>query len=124
RIETHDDLRVIDEVGSFYYGQDEEAAEYLVMNRVSRLWERYINEGRASVDDLLAGDGGRWFREIKTRFLAEVDGVERQETPAGWSFTKNGEFKQPNLMQRYAAWAVRVRRRVGNWSGAGAGKTL
>jgi 3-mercaptopyruvate sulfurtransferase SseA len=123
-LETPDDLRVIDELGSFHYGLDEEAAEYLVMNRVVRLWERYINEGRAGVNDLLAGDGGRWFREIKARFLAEVDGVERLEIPSGWSFTKNGELKLPNLMQRYAAWAVRERRRVGNWSGIGSGKTL
>ena len=118
------DLRVVDELGSFYYGQDEEAAEYLVMNRVSGLWERYIDGGRAGVDDLLAGDGGRWFTEIKMRFLAEVDSVERLEIPSGWSFTKNREPKPPNLMQLYAAWAVRERRRVGNWSGVGAGKTL
>ncbi len=123
-VTTPEDLRVIDALASLSYGQDAEAAEYLVMNRVSGLWERYINEGRAIVDDLLAGDGGRWFMEIKTRFLAEMDAVERLDIPSGWSFTKNGDLTPPNLMQRYAAWAVRERRRVGNWSGVGAGKTL
>ena len=36
----------------------------------------------------------------------------------------NNKIAHPNRMQRRTAWAVRERRRVGNWSGVGAGKTL
>ena len=119
-----DDLRIIDDLATLSSGEDEEAVEYLVGNRVAGLWVRYINEGRASVDPLLHGDGGRWFTAIKSRFLEEVDSVEHLAVPPGWSFAKDGRLTPPNLMQRYVAWAVRERRRIGNWSGVGAGKTL
>jgi len=122
---THDGLRVIDSLAELSCGLDDDAAEYLVANRVSALWERYISEGRGIVDELLEGNsGGHWFNEIKTRFLSEIESVENLRVPEGWSFTVNGEPRDPNAMQRRAAWAVREKRRVGNWSGVGAGKTL
>jgi Hypothetical methyltransferase/Type III restriction enzyme, res subunit/Helicase conserved C-terminal domain len=119
-----EDLHVIDHLAGLACGPDDEAAEFLVANRVAGLWERFINEGRTVVEALLAGEGDRWFTEIKTRFLREVESVNHLEIPRGWSFTKDGRPHPPNLMQRYVAWAVRERRRVGNWSGVGAGKTL
>ena len=42
----------------------------------------------------------------------------------GYAFCKNGELLPPNLMQRLIAYRVAADRRVGNWSGTGAGKTL
>jgi Integrase repeat unit len=64
-----DDLRIIDDLATLSSGEDEEAVEYLVGNRVAGLWVRYINGGRASVDPLLHGDGGRWFYGCMTRHL-------------------------------------------------------
>jgi superfamily II DNA or RNA helicase len=124
RLATKEGLRLIDSLAGLPYGLDDDAAEYLVANRVSALWERYISEGRGIVDELLVGDGGRWFTEIKTRFLSEVEGVENLVVPKGWSFAVNGRRTLPNAMQQRTAWAVREKRRVGNWSGVGAGKTL
>jgi hypothetical protein len=121
---TPDSLHVIDDLMPLSCAPDPEAVEFLVSNRVAGLWTRYINEGRAAVDVLLKGDGGPWYMAIKGRFLREVEHVERLTIPPGWSFTKNGQPKAPNLMQRYVAWAIHERRRVGNWSGVGAGKTL
>jgi Hypothetical methyltransferase/Helicase conserved C-terminal domain/Type III restriction enzyme, res subunit/Integrase repeat unit len=122
---TKESLRVIDLLNGLSCGLDDIAAEYLIANRVSTLWECYINEGRTLVDELLAGDGGYWFSEIKSRFLSEVEGVESLVIPPGWSFTVNGRKPAlPNAMQCRTAWAVREKRRVGNWSGVGAGKTL
>jgi hypothetical protein len=121
---TRDSLQVVDRLAQLSCGLDDEAAEFLVANRVSGLWERYTTDGRPVVDELLAGDGGRWFSEIKTRFLHEVESVEALAIPAGWSFAVNGAPAAPLPMQRRAAWAVREQRRVGNWSGVGAGKTL
>ena len=104
---------------------DEEMAMYLIDNRVSALWERYSNEGEEVLCKLLAEDGGRFFQEVKQRFLAEIAAVERLPIPSGWSFTdEQGRLAFPNHMQRYIAWAVREKRRQGNWSGTGAGKTL
>lgn len=122
---TKESLRVIDLLQDLSCGLDDEAAEYLIANRVSTLWECYIGEGKATVDDLLSGNGGYWFSEIKSRFLSEVKDVEGLVIPEGWSFTaSDGKPALPNAMQRRTAWAVRERRRVGNWSGVGAGKTL
>ncbi|CAA9228907.1 MAG: hypothetical protein AVDCRST_MAG93-796, partial [uncultured Chloroflexia bacterium] len=121
---TQESLRVIDSLTQLTCGLDDDAGEYLVANRVSSLWERYISEGRQAVDELLATDGGRWFMEIKRRFLSEVEGVENLTVPEGWSFTVKGEPQDPNAMQLRAAWAAREKRHVGNWSGVGAGKTL
>ena len=121
---TEESLRVIDSLAKLPYGLDDEVAEYLVANRVSALWEVYINEGRGRVDEILSDDGGLWFKEIKTRFVSEVEAVENLVVPEGWSVAMNGQPALPNRMQRRAAWAVREKRRVGNWSGTGSGKTL
>lgn len=122
---SKESLRIIDMLAELSCGLDESAAEYLVANRVSALWERYTSHGRSSVDGVLADTGGYWFQEIKRRFLAELEGVENLTIPAGWSFTGlDGERAFPNAMQRRTAWTVREKRRVGNWSGVGAGKTL
>ena len=114
----------MDSLAELPYGPDDETAEYLVDNRVSALWERYINEGREVVNELLAEDGGHWFTEIKIRFLTEMDGVEDLVVPEGWSFKVKDEPQDPNAMQLRTAWAVREKGRVGNWSGVGAGKTF
>src|SRR4029077_20924880 len=44
--------------------------------------------------------------------------------PHGYAFQVSGRPAPPNLMQRHFAVRVRERKRVGNWSGTGAGKTL
>lgn len=122
---TRESLRVIDLLAELSCGLDDQAAEYLVTNRVSALWEHYTNEGISVIEALLAGDGGHWFTEIKSRFLGEVESVESLVIPEGWSFTAtNGQRALPNAMQRRTAWTIREKHRIGNWSGVGAGKTL
>ena len=114
----------LDTFAALHYGLDDEAAEFLVTYRVGELWQRYLDDP-ASVRTLLeGGGGGPWFTKIKTQFLLEADGAEHLAIPAGWSFAVDGVPRQPNLMQRRVAWAVRERGRVGNWSGVGSGKTL
>lgn len=120
---TPEGLRAVDGL-SLALGSDGDAAEFLVANRVSALWERYITEGATIVDGVLDGDGGRYFKEIKGRFLAEREAVERLAIPEGWAFRVDGTPALPNAMQRRAAWLIREKRRAGNWSGVGAGKTL
>jgi hypothetical protein len=100
-------------------------ADSLVNNRVNRLWEVYSHAGWSTIEPLLAGDGGPFFTEIKARFLRELHAVETLPLPAGWSFRDHrGQLAFPNAMQRRTAWEVSEKRRVGNWSGTGAGKTL
>lgn len=118
-------LQSVDALASICDVLDTEAVEYLVTNRVSQLWDLYTHAGRDAVEVLLAGSGGAFFNEIKQRFLAEVDAVEQLPIPEGWSFAdQEGRVIDANPMQRRTAWQVLVRKRVGNWSGSGAGKTL
>jgi hypothetical protein len=104
---------------------DAEVAEYLIANRVQHLWELYTNVGAEAVDALLVGDGGPFFTAIKHRFQTERQAALNIAIPAGWSFHDSaGQLTFPNAMQRWTAWQVLERRRVGNWSGTGTGKTL
>jgi len=122
---TPEGLRAIDRLVQTPGQVDESVVEYLVANRVCSLWERYSSEGGKALETLLAGEGGPFFQEIRRRFLSEVACVEQLPIPDGWSFTTlAGERAWPNAMQRRTAWAVKERRRVGNWSSPGAGKTL
>lgn len=122
-------LHAVDEMAELAYGLDDEVAEYLVDNRVALLWERHINDGASAAANALTGEGGRYFDLIRSRFRAELEGVQSLEVPREWSFAVRDDHgqhepRQPNTMQKRTAWAVLHKRRVGNWSGVGAGKTL
>jgi hypothetical protein len=62
-------------------------AEYLVANRVALLWENHINNESAAVADALAGEGGHYFSLIRSRFYAELEGVQSLKVPEEWAFT-------------------------------------
>lgn len=124
-----DTLLAVDGLAWLASGLDDEVAEYLVNNRVALLWEKHINQGAAAVTDALAGEGGHYFGLIRSRFYAELEGAQSLKVPEEWAFTVKDERgrdkpRQPNMMQKRTAWAVLNKRRVGNWSGVGSGKTL
>jgi superfamily II DNA or RNA helicase len=123
---TEERLRVLDNLPAFSNRLNDEFLEYLISNRVSALWEYAMNEGDAAVDALLRkSDGSAYFEEIKRRYLVERAAVDMLPLPSGWAFTDDqGNLCAPNLMQRRVAWMLRERRRVGNWSLPGTGKTL
>jgi hypothetical protein len=126
---TPEGLRAVDAMAELHYGLDDETAEFLVRNRVAALWSAYITHGPAPVEEALAGEGGHYFGLIRTRFQEELRAVESLPIPAGWSFRPPGVGSNepptpPNLMQRRTAYEVLTRKRVGNWSGVGSGKTL
>lgn len=104
-------------------GLDEELAEFYVTNRVAGLWDAYV-KGH-SVEERLAGKGGHYFNTIRDRFEYQRSAVESLEVPKEWSFKKNGtpEITPPFPMQKRTAWEVLTRKRVGNWSEPGTGKT-
>jgi len=126
-------LRAVDDLAELHYGLDDETAEFLVSNRVAALWDAYINAtdppSRALVDEALAGEGGYYFETIRSRFRGEREAVQKIPVPAGWAFRPPGVGydeppTEPNLMQKRTAFEVLTKKRVGNWSGVGAGKTL
>jgi len=68
--------------------------------------------------------GGMYFDTIRSRFLSQYYGAQSLAVPRGYDFRVEGKLAQPNLMQKLAAYRVLNEKRLGNWSGVGAGKTL
>jgi len=118
-------LKAVDELVQAGITSDEETIEFLVANRVSGLWQDTLNNGGAiDLDTLRNEKGGVYFETIRNRFLSQYDGAQSLAIPRGYDFRVKGELAQPNLMQKLAAYRVLNEKRLGNWSGVGAGKTL
>jgi len=118
-------LKAVDELVQVGVTSDEETIEFLVANRVSGLWQSTLNNGGAiDLDTLRSEKGGVYFETIRNRFLSQYDGAQSLAIPRGYDFRVEGKLAQPNLMQKLAAYRVLNEKRLGNWSGVGAGKTL
>jgi len=103
---------------------DEEAVEFLLVSKVAKVWKHAYHDEEAAVDQAEAFSGEGYPEQARSRFLEEYRQVKELTIPHGYAFQVNGKPTPPNLMQRHFAVRVRERKRVGNWSGTGAGKTL
>jgi hypothetical protein len=103
---------------------DAEAVEFLVASAVAKLWAHAFRDEPAAVAQAEDFHGGAYAERVKDRFLDEHRRASRLAIPRGYAFALDGRPVAPNLMQRLVAVRVRDDRRVGNWSGTGAGKTL
>lgn len=120
-----EDIKTIDILIGAGAVSDIETIEFLVCNKVSSIWQSVLTESSLfSVEDFKNEKGGHYFSEVKQRFFEQYQGAENLPVPVGYSFHKNGVFAAPNLMQRLTAYRVLTEKRVGNWSGVGAGKTI
>ena len=118
-------LKAVDELAQAGITSDEETIEFLISNRVSSLWQDTLNNsGAINLQDLRNEKGGVYFETIRNRFLSQYDGAQSLVLPRGYDFRVEGVLAQPNLMQKLAAYRVLNEKRLGNWSGVGAGKTL
>jgi len=118
-------LKAVDALVEAGITSDEETIEFLVANRVSGLWQAALNAELAfDLDTLRAETGGTYFDLIRSRFLTQYDGAQQLMIPTGYAFRVDDRIADPNLMQRLTAYRVLSERRLGNWSGVGAGKTL
>ncbi len=118
-------LKVVDALVEAGITSDEETIEFLVANRVSGLWQDVLNKDLAVELENLRNETGRvYFNTIRSRFLSQYDGAQSLDIPTGYDFRVEGKLAQPNLMQRLAAYRILTEKRLGNWSGVGAGKTL
>jgi superfamily II DNA or RNA helicase len=114
------ELKAVDLLVDARITSDEETLEFLVCNRVSELWQACLNnDPKFDLDRLRTETGGVYFNEIRNRFLSQYDGANNLPIPPGYSF-----HAPPKLMQKLTAYRVLTERRVGNWSGVGAGKTI
>jgi hypothetical protein len=105
---------------------DDETVNFLLTKGVARLWQSLLSSKNLEnyITDIRELDLTSFVSTMREQFLEEFDEVINLELPANYSFEKHGQLIQPNLMQRLVAHRLIHRKRVGNWSGTGAGKTL
>ena len=118
-------LKTIDSLKSLIANPDEETVEFLISKAVGKLWKKVLNnEELQDLEEIEKYEDGEYSTEVKKRFLSQYKGAKALEIPNGYSFKINEEIIEPNLMQRLIAYRVVTEKRVGNWSGTGAGKTM
>lgn len=99
---------------------DKEAIDFFIKEAVARIWQQAFLDEIKAVEQLeLYGDEGTYSQEVRRLFLHDYQGAKSLHIPSGYSFAH-----QPLLMQLYTAYLIKTRKRLGNWSGTGAGKTL
>jgi hypothetical protein len=121
-VETKKTLAALDHV--VISTADEEAVEFLLASAVEKVWKHAFRDKDAGVVEAEDFEGSEYAERVKERFLDEYRRAKELEIPQGYDFRIGNEPTQPNLMQRLVAVRVRDGKRVGNWSGTGAGKTL
>jgi superfamily II DNA or RNA helicase len=103
---------------------DEEAIAFLLASARAKIWKHTFQDEQSAVEQANRFQGEGYGDRVRTEFLDEYHRAKSLEIPAGYAFQKDGKLATPNLMQRLIAVQVRDQKRVGNWSGTGAGKTL
>jgi hypothetical protein len=106
------------------HASDVEAVEFLVASAKEKLWRQVFVDEAAAVAALRASVGSVYVDRVKAEFLREYEDACDLELPKGYAFKVGGSVQPPNLMQRLIAARLRSDKRLGNWSGTGAGKTL
>jgi superfamily II DNA or RNA helicase len=121
-VQTREVLASLDH--SVVSSADEEAVEFLIASAKAKIWKHVFRDESAAVAQAQSYTGDSYAEKVKTEFLDEYHQAKNLPIPTGYAFRINGKIAEPNLMQRLAAVQVRDKKRVGNWSGTGAGKTL
>ncbi|MFB8008317.1 zinc-ribbon domain-containing protein [Nocardia sp. NPDC056000] len=122
----------------FFASVDEDTADFLTIAAAAQLWkaayrlhsaalsEEERDMLQAELDKTLEPRTDEYAERIRLCFRSEYDQALAIGLPVNWSFrpANSTEIVLPNLMQRHVAAQVVARKRVGNWSGTGAGKTV
>ncbi len=124
-IETRDALDALDKV--LIANADAETVAFLLDSAKAKLWRHAYVHPELAQAQAIEFSGDTYSSIVRDRFLAEFNDAEALQLPTGYAFRPGGPntpLVSPNLMQRRVAVSVREKRRYGNWSGMGAGKTL
>ncbi len=122
-VETKDILSALN--SKLFSNLDNEAIDFFIKEAVAKIWQHTFSNETEAVRQLEQyNNTGAYPQEVKKLFLSDYVGAKELQIPSGYNFKVNGEISLPNLMQRFTAYIVKSRRRLGNWSGTGAGKTL
>ena len=118
RVDTQGILSALD--SKLFSTLDKEAIDFFIKEAVARIWQQaFLNEEEAIRQVEQYHDEGAYSHEVKRLFLNDYQGTKSLQIPPGYHFPH-----PPLLMQLYSAYLIKTRKRLGNWSGTGAGKTL
>lgn len=118
QVDTQSILSTLD--SKLFSSLDKEAIDFFIKEAVARIWQHaFLKEDEALRQLEQYHDEGTYSQEVKRLFLHDYHGAKSLQIPLGYHFPH-----QPLLMQLYTAYLVKTRKRLGNWSGTGAGKTL
>ncbi len=121
-VETASALAALDRVVS---SADAEAVEFLIASAVRKMWSHAFRDEAQAVVQAQQAAASEYAHRAVRQFLNEYHTAKHLSIPNGYAFRDlTGRPSEPHLMQRLVASLVVNRRRVGNWSGTGAGKTL
>ena len=123
RVRSIADLTGLNHLKALNFSEEDELIRFIVQNHVALTWQAVL-DGDIDPEALRSEPAEGIFGRIRDHFLEQYDGATLLPLPAGYAYTKDGQPVIPNLMQRLTAYRVLTERRIGNWSGVGAGKTL
>ena len=103
---------------------DQEAVEFLLESAKAKIWRHIFHDEAEAIAQLEAYSGGNYAEKVRSEFLNEYHESKNLRIPDKYSFSLDNRLTPPNLMQRLVSVRLKQRRRIGNWSGTGAGKTL
>ncbi|HEX9087865.1 MAG TPA: DEAD/DEAH box helicase family protein [Arthrobacter sp.] len=118
---------VLRNAGALLAAADSDAAMYLVASSVEQLWKSAYRAPETVDLETSNARENHFEEQVRAAFRAEFDAARSVVPPAGWNFEPLGPgtgIEQPLLMQAHVATQLANRRRIGNWSGTGAGKTV
>ena len=123
-VKTREALAALD--SPFIATADAETVKFLLVSAEAKLWRHAYQDPKEAEEQARSFEGDNYSRIVRDRFLAAFEAAESMELPHGYAFrpTPEHDICPPHLMQRHVAVCVAEKRRYGNWSGMGAGKTL
>ena len=121
-VETRKVLAAFDHART--YSADEDAVEFLISSALTKIWRHTFRDEVTAIAQARSASGSEYMERVKERFLMEYEQAKALDIPSDYAFHMDSKLVPPNLMQRLGAVRVREQKRVGNWSGTGAGKTL
>jgi superfamily II DNA or RNA helicase len=99
---------------------DEERINFILSEHINKLWYSVLNN-KLDVENAIKDYSfeGKYPQIIIQTFLKEYEEVMNFELPEGWTYPH-----EPLLMQKLVAYRISQRKRYGNWSSIGSGKTI
>ena len=115
-------LKALD--SAVFASTDAEAVDFLIASAKAKVWTHAYRDPDTAVNEAEESGSTEYSHRVRDEFLAEFHEASELDLPPGYIFQVGGSMVPPNLMQRHVAFEIFKRKRFGNWSGTGAGKTL